>query len=365
MRFAGVRNSCVAGHRPKWTLSTRQNQRLNDSSQHQMLFGLFINITLHQEKMNASDEVNNSTTNGVPIPSFATFLICVMGMPGNVLVIAVYAWKMTTSTKVYMFALAVADLVICICGIVLTTVKFDYITLEVTIYGVHMSVAFSVLLLTFVSIERMLAVRRPHTFSLNPLRAKRALVVIAVAAAGCAMVLIVERVKRYTLLVHVFPAIVTLINVVVMVVCYSLMAITMLMKVRDAHRNVGASSSSPVPGTSTVPSVTYLVTNGKATVDINTRKNHSLPRTTKTTAKKANTYKSVSVLFIITVAFLACWLPLWLDGVGLHVPLEVKRTFLINSVVNPFIYSAVSRMFRDDVRKFYGQMRSRLASCHC
>ncbi|KAI0220145.1 hypothetical protein LSAT2_028338 [Lamellibrachia satsuma] len=315
--------------------------------------------------MNASDEVNNSTTNGVPIPSFATFLMCVMGMPGNVLVIAVYAWKMTTSTKVYMFALAVADLVVCICGIVLTTVTFDYITLEVTTYGVHMSVTFSVLLLAFVSIERLLAVRRPHTFSLNPLRAKRALVVIAVAAAASAMVLTVARVKQYTLLVQVFPAIVTLINVVVMVVCYSLMAITMLMNVRNAQRNVGASSSSPAPGTSTVPTVTYLVTSGKATVNVTTSKNRSLSRTTETTAKQASTYKSVSVLFIITVAFLACWLPLWLDGVGLHVPSEVERMFLINSVVNPFIYSAVSRMFRDDVRKCYGQMRSRLASCHC
>ena len=42
--------------------------------------------------------------------------------------------------------------------------------------SVHMSVTFSVLLLTFVLIELLLAVRRPHTFSLNSLRAKRALV---------------------------------------------------------------------------------------------------------------------------------------------------------------------------------------------
>ena len=172
-------------------------------------------------------------------------------------------------------------------------------------------------MLTFVSIQRLLAVRRPRTFSLNSLRAKRALVVIAVAAAASPIVLAVARIKRYTLLVKVFPAIVSVTNVMVMVVCYSFMAITVLMNVRYARRNVGVARSTPAPGPSRVPSVTYLVPSDKATVDVTSSKNNSQSRITKTTAKQANAYKNVSVLFTITVA---CWLLLWLDGVGLRVP---------------------------------------------
>ena len=38
----------------------------------------------------------------------------------------------------------------------------------------------------------------------------------------------------------------------------------------------------------------------------------------------------------------------------------LNRLYLINSFVNPFIYSVVSRMFRNDVRMFYRKIRSRL-----
>ena len=338
-----------------------QNQRLNDSIQHQTSVDFSNNSTLQYDNMNSG----NFTTIDEPTPNFVSFLTCVVGIPGNLLVIAVYAWKMTTSTRVYMFALAVADLMVCICGIVLTTLKFDYISLGITMYILHTALTFSALLLAFVSIERLLAVRRPHTFSLSSLRAKRALVGIAVAAVVFTMVEIVASVKRYRLVLLVVPGVVTVTSVVTMIICYSLMAITMLMNVRYSYRNVGVSSSTPAPGPPTVPTVTYLIPNGKARVDVTSSTNNAFSRIPKTTAKQANTYKSVSVLFINTVVFLACLLPFWLYSVGLHVQPDVGRMFLLNSVVNPFIYSVVSRMFRDDVQQFYGQMCSSLSSCSC
>ena len=348
--------------------SSLQHQFLNDRTQPHRLIDTNIS-SLQQDDLNgkfiASNETHNVTASGYPIQSVASFLMCVVGMPGNLVVIAVYARTMTTSTRVYMFALAVADLTVCTCGIVLTTIKFAYISLEVITYSVHTALTFSVLLLAFVSIERLLAVRRPHTFSLSSLRAKRALVVIAVASAVCAVLLAVARVKRFRLLLHVVPAVVTVTSVVVMIVCYSLMAMTMMMNIRAAHRNVGVTNKTPAPGPSTAPTGIYIVSHGKAMVGVTSSKNSSLSRITKTTAKQTNTYKSVLVLFVITVVYLACWIPHWLHDVGLDVPQDVGRMFILNSVVNPFIYSVVSRMFRDDVRQFYGQMRSRLVSYHC
>jgi len=54
-------------------------------------------------------------------------------------------------------------------------------------------------------------------------------------------------------------------------------------------------------------------------------------------------------------------MPQWLAEVGFDVPGDIRRLFVVNSVVIPFVYSAVSRLFRDDVRRFYNQMRFRLA----
>ena len=336
-------------------------QVLNESLYQQGLNYLSNGSTMQQHELNSSDEVN--TTNNVSIEYVGNFLMCVLGLPGNLLVITVYAWKMTTSTRVYMFALAVDDLTVCICGIVLTTVKLEYISLGTTLYGLCASVTFSIFLLAFVSIERLLAVRRPHTFSLNPIRAKRALVIIAVVAAVIAMVVIVGQIKHSRLLFRIIPAVVISATVVVMIVCYTLMAITMLMNIRTAHRTVGIANSTPVPGLSKVPTVAYI-SNGKATADVILNKNSPVSGSRKTTANQVKTYKGVSALFLTTVVFIACWVPHWLSDIGLDVPADGRRIFVLNSVVNPFLYSVVSPMFRDDVRQFYRKVRTRLASCH-
>ena len=331
---------------------------LNDSLQQEGFSDATNRSTSLQRVLNSSDTVN--ATNYVSITFFAGFLTCLLGIPGNVLVIAVYVRKMTTSTRVYMFALAVSDLAVCVSGIVLTTVKFDNISQVITLYCAHTSVMFSVFLLAFVSIERLLAVRRPHTFSLSSLRAKRALVVIAIAAAVCILVLTVARIKHYTRLRQVFRAVIIVANVVVMVVCYTLMAVTMLMKVRTARRNVGVARGTSVPGPSTVITVSKLA----ATADFISSKNNSVLVIKKTSANQKTMYRFIMVLFIITVIFVACWMPLWLSDVGFAVPRDLKLMYILNSVVNPFIYSVMSGMFRDDVRLFYMRVRSWLSTCH-
>ena len=340
---------------------TFHKQVLNESLYQQGLSYLSNGSTMQQHELNSSEEEN--TTNNVSIEYVGNFLMCVLGLPGNLLVITVYAWKMTTSTRVYVFALAVDDLIVCICGIVLTTVKLEYISLGIFTYGLYASVMFSVFLLAFVSIERLLAVRRPHTFSLNPLRAKRALVIIAVVAVVNAIVVTMGEVRHNIMLFQVIPAVLISATVVVMIVCYTVMAITMLMNIRTAHRNVGIAKSTPVPGPSTVPTVAYI-SNGKATADVILNKNTSVSGITKTTANQVKTYKGVSVLLIITVVFIVCWVPHWLSDIGLDVRRDGRRTFVLNSVINPFLYSVVSRMFRDDMRQFYRKVRTSLASCH-
>ena len=78
---------------------------------------------------------------------------------------------------------------------------------------------------------------------------------------------------------------------------------------------------------------------------------------------KAKIIKNISLLAIITVVFVAFWLPEWLSAVGVDVHDDVRRSFVLNSVVNPFIYSVISEMFREEVREFCLGARAKLSSC--
>ncbi|KAK2178369.1 hypothetical protein NP493_546g03097 [Ridgeia piscesae] len=317
-------------------------------------------VQRHVSNDSTIDHVNDHIIR-VPIENVAVSLVCVLGIPGNILVIAVYSWNMATSTRVYMLALAIADLQVCLIGVFLTTVKFTIISLEITVFFVHTSVIFSALLLSFVSMERLLAMRRPHSFSLSPRRAKVALVVIAVMAAICSMVLTVGRINSYNLLIHVFTPFVTMTSVVVMIGCYSIMAMTMLM--RAAHRNVVVARVTPLPGPSSDHKRTFELANVAPQSALTSNKICPQSVAKATTAKQAKVYKSVSLLFIISIVFLACWIPQWLFDIGVHIKSYLKGMFVLNSVVNPFIYSAVSAMFHHDVRQFCRQTRVKLSSC--
>ena len=332
------------------------NETFNDSFNQIVLRSVPINSTLQHVVLNDSVVGEDDITHKQDASErFAIFLMCMLGIPGNVLVIAVYVCKMTSSVRVYMFALAVADLMVCISGVAVTALTLDSVGYNVIAITSRVSVIFSLLLLGFVSIERLLAMRRPHTFSLSIRRAKWALVVIAAVTVVSVTAVELARAMRYVVLRKVLQVIETLASVAVLIVCYTLLAVTMLMHRRTARGNVGVVAMSPVPGTSAASAVT---TKGTAITDVISSKHKSGITTTK--AKEA---KNVSLLFIITIVLLACWMPYWLYKAGMYVPSYLKRVFFLNSVVNPFIYSAVSGMFRDDVRQFYRQIRSRLTSC--
>ena len=151
--------------------------------------------------------------------------------------IAVYSWKTSTSTRLYMLALAIADLVVCIIGVVWTIVEFNSTNQAITKWCLHMSLAFSAVVLSFVSIERLMA----------------------------------NIYKDYELLTPIFTASVTISRVVIMIGCY----------------------------------------------------------------------KSVSLLFIITAVFSACWMSQWLSDVGFQIPSTAKHLmmFIIYyiTLLTPFI----------------------------
>ena len=149
---------------------------------------------------------------------------------------------------------AISDAASCICGIVLTKAAISHTTLYALLYFTDTSITFSIYLLTFVSIERLLAVWRPHNFKLAAMRAKIAISIIAAFASVAGAVMPISRMRHHKLVSRLFPMCVTLIGVIIMTICYTLVAAKLVTKARAARSNIGIQSGAQTsaPGPSTV-----------------------------------------------------------------------------------------------------------------
>ena len=81
-----------------------------------------------------------------------------------------------------LFALAVAHTSICVCGIVLTVAPITFVRHEIFMFVINLSIIFFIYLLVFVSVERLIAVRRPLAFSMGTRRANIAVIAIGTAS---------------------------------------------------------------------------------------------------------------------------------------------------------------------------------------
>ena len=196
-----------------------------------------------------------------------------LGTLGNVLVIAVYARNMTTSTRY-----------ICLRWPSLT--RFwnspnrgaGFTTVGGTAPSIGHNVdVFSVLLPAFLSTDRLKAVARPHTFSFN--------------ASGAKMVFF-----------HCC--------------CFS------------HHYMLKSSFSNNVEFQRRSCRV-FPKPTGR---HLNSTEQHIL----QSQDVYKSDYKGMTLLFTITAVFIACWMPLWPSLSGVYVPKNLRGTFFFNSSINPF-----------------------------
>ena len=319
---------------------------------------------LREDGFNESTEVPPNITGdqvffeNVFFKNVAILVVCVLGLPGNLLVIAVYLRQHTTSTRVYMLALALADLVSCVSIMILASTPLLLSASYVFLFAADVSVGFSAMLLAFISTERLVAVRRPVAFSNAAERAKKAVVRLAVIDGVITAVFEVTRHTCCPLFSRIIVLIILCISVAVMIICYFLVTVTLVKKARTARRNVGVELA--VSGTSEVREITHIDTTARTTQV--TKPNSSSKHASDIPAKH---YKNVYLLFTITLVFIVSWLPLWLAYAGVPISLHVQETYVVNSAINPFIYSIMSAMFRNDLWMFCRKTRSRLVNCYC
>ena len=152
-------------------------------------------LNVMNDSAQLTEDVATKHVNDTRHYNVITVALAALALPGNMFVIAVYIRNMTISTKVYMFALAVADLTTCIAGLVLNSYPFDFSSKSAlfVLFSGDAAIVFSVHLLAFVSIERLLAVYWPHRFNLSAKRAKVALSIILVETCFWATLLLGAR----------------------------------------------------------------------------------------------------------------------------------------------------------------------------
>ena len=320
----------------------------------------------------------HTTTQGRDSSSLAILLLSALGLPGNVLVLAVYVRQMTTSIRVYMFSLAVADSLACFCVVLFLSVGVtDLVTMLAFSSVINTSFSFSMFLLGFVSIERLVAVKRPHTFNMDPQRAKKYVIIITVAATIFITLTTVATLMRYDRFVRMSASCVSASCTFIMITCYTLMAAALLKKVRASRKQVGVLSVTPssLEGTSRTviaavdtvcsndPGPSNISTMVKGNVHHGATKSVAAIATSNIKTNQAKAIRNVMMLFIITIVFIACWVPIWLMQMGVYISEAVRRSMIANSVVNPFIYGVASAQFREDVRQFYRQTRIKLSAC--
>ena len=319
--------------------------------------------------------------------------LCSLGLPGNLLVIAVYVRNTVSSVRVYMLALAVADSAICIGAIILSTERTNVFATYAVLYVLDVAVTFSMFLLVFVAIERLTAILRPHSFTTNSRRAWKALIIIAAVSVGLVTCSIATRETRLQSIHTGIQMFIFTVSVLAIIICYIMIAAMLLARDKSARTRVSTfnPTASPNPQTSQNRILNIATedpacrdnpnvsTNTDTVVTIrpfqrtecvnapgtsNVTTSASVVPTNTPTVTQATAYKNVLLLFIITVVFMACWLPFWLHSMGVPIASKLSRLFVVNSVVNPFIYGVASAMFREDVRQFYRQTRVKLSTCY-
>ena len=315
------------------------------------------NSTFVQSVFNDTPDLTKNDVFHKEQHSVVLLSVFVLGLPGNILVIATYMGMMTTSTRVYMFALAWADAAICISAIVLTLASTHFVAAVMFLTIVITAITFSILLLVFVSIERLIAVRRPITFSMDPKRAKIVMIVFLLCATLFIIVDTLSKYMNYLKFDAILKATLLTGGALVMVTCYTLIGVTLFRKVMSSRNQIADISLEPSNQKSNPSKSNVNLT----TVNSSEVQSTSARTVTKIMAKQTKNLKSIFLLFTVTVVFVACWLPLCLYEMGVRMSKDVVRIYVINSVVNPFIYGVASEMFREDVRQFY--RRIKLSAC--
>ena len=319
----------------------------------------------------------NNTDSGIEqtykMDTLALFLfgVVIVGIPGNVLVVVVYARKLTTSVRMYMLALALTDVLICVSYA--TTTYMGPASRDGPVYRTmwllfNFGVVFSLLVLTVTAVERYWCIARPHSFTFSPRRGKVALLMTVAVAVAVATVIVIrvfemfdlKKTENYYMMLHLGLC------TFVILVMYTFLAKELIGRFRrkQVKLNPDTTGMAVEEGVKTQLATSSLSGEPpislRATLDVTSVSRHQVSPNTKKIAsvdRQTKEVKAALMLCVVTAVFLACWMPVWLKMFHVDVPRDLVRVYVIQSVINPVIYSCMSSAFREDVKQFLSNCR--------
>ena len=329
------------------------------------------------------------------LKTIVDLLLVIIGVPGNLLVIIVYASKGTRiSAHVFIIGLAIADIIVCftrplgVFNNIPQLQKYKHsseIICRLPYFLKYLSMFSSVFITVAIAVDRYFAVCKPHGHIMTVRRAKIVLLSCLILCLFFSIppLVIFGLVKypyygkvcsigtpRWTVSLLYTPMyVVGSISVFVIIVMYSLiyLAIRNRIKVRSSVSETQATSSTMgSESNGDVPRVITMATSQDN--EVNPHDQRSVPLWPRQPQKLKS--KTTKMLFITTVVFVTTWIPFMvtmkmfpMDDLKQTNPVSyifvvlVSKLMLINHAVNPFIYGLVSQKFRDDAKQTFSKIR--------
>ena len=346
-----------------------------------------------------------------------TVVLMLMGLLGNPLAIYIYGWRWrTSSTRVFLFALAVIDLMNC-----LITIPTE-ITIMRDFYNFHsdglckasrfttyiMNNATSAIFLA-IAVDRYIRICHPHKNPVSPRSAKVACgigLMIGLAVAWPAlflygrieikipadppvygsMCLVHDEMEEYSLAFFSYLCSAFFICVLILVVLYTLIGRTILKRKRMArmrkettantletlggHRNgnVQKTNGLEVPGSHPPPPACPQGEEEPKSPEAESLRGCNVQHFSFH-CKKLRPPRATLMLFLITVVFITSFLPFLIISIirqhrgrafylGLSPGEEVAvsifaRSYLVNNCTNPIVYGVCNSKFRKECKRLY------------
>ena len=151
-----------------------------------------------------------------------------------------------------MLALAIADSAVCVGAIILSIVPTTVFARSAVLYELNVAVTFSMFLLVFVSIERLTAILRPHSFNTNTRRAWKALLIIAAASVGFEAFYMLATGTQLQSIRNGIQMFIFIVSVLAITICYITIAATLLTRAKSARKRISTfnPTASPKPRSS-------------------------------------------------------------------------------------------------------------------
>ncbi|CAI2357488.1 unnamed protein product [Caenorhabditis sp. 36 PRJEB53466] len=327
--------------------------------------------------MNHTDEQSSFTLETDPIKNTAHIiwsLTALIGIPANIFVLAaiVYFRDMRTISNIYIFNLAVADLLF-LCGIPVATFGqssedgwiLGRIMCKLYLSGIAISQFASAVFIAVLSFDRYLAVCRPIQSA--SFRTTQAAVVLSVAAwimvilEMTPLLLFVKLIKMHSQ-GHVRQSCIMFVGNVTALDSGETLNDTVMNEIESnmlASRRFFTSYTFALSYLIPLIAVWYFYFKIILKMCQRKRQMH-----TKRTATKRRTTKVTIMGLAIVISYTHCWLPFWMIQWALELNLFKGSSYLlfclvhfafalqyINSAANPFLYVFLSDSFQKNMQK--------------